>query len=55
MENQKVNYSYNQNFIHKKNNSALITNIFDYKNKGIKEFLKDKNKEIENGNGYIYE
>ena len=50
-----INYSYNQNFIHKKNNSALITNIFDYKNKGIKECLKDKNKEIENGNGYIYE
>ena len=44
------NKSYNKNFIHKKNKSALLNNIFDYKNKPKNEKIKENYKFIENGN-----
>ena len=61
--NKLVNNSFNTNIIHRKNNSALLKNIFDYKNKktnnaninvNIEKSSKEINKEIENGNIRIY-
>ena len=49
---------YNENLIHKKNNSALLTNFFNYRNKNIKnikECLKGKNKEFTNAYSNIDE
>ena len=49
-----INY-YNENLIHKKNNSSLLTNFFNYRNKNIKnmkECLKGKYKDININNAY---